>query len=94
MSLSGRFEGQANDRQAIIDRIATYGLRVFCTDCGRLHRHYAGRADRLRNLASPCCGARMRQVRWKGWQHWRTADREARREEPALRQPHLPGLDS
>jgi hypothetical protein len=80
---SGVFEGQSNDRRAIAERVATYGLRVFCTDCGLMHRHRSAGGDRLRSKASPCCGARMRPKVWNGWAQWRRASRVQRREEPA-----------
>lgn len=75
------FEGQAQDRQAIAERVATYGLKVFCTDCGRMHRHRQG-GDRLRHIPSACCGARMRPSRWNGWDEWRSSGRGMGREEP------------
>jgi len=78
---SGRFEGQRQDRAAIADRVATYGLKVFCTDCGKLQRHFAARGERLRNIGSDCCGARMHPARWNGWAAWRMAPRDLRREE-------------
>ncbi len=80
---SGAFEGQRQDRRAIADRVATYGLRVFCTDCGRMHRHRGIGGERLRNIPSVCCGARMRPSRWRGWAEWRRTPRPSRREEPA-----------
>lgn len=80
---SGAFEGQHQDRRAIAERVATYGLKVFCTDCGLMHRHRTVGGDRLRNVPSACCGARMRPCRWKGWDAWRRGPRAARREEPA-----------
>ncbi len=101
---SGRFEGQRQDRKAIADRVATYGLKVFCTDCGKQHRHFTGRGERLRNIGSACCGARMHPSRWAGWATWRLAPRDARREEPAAvrdlrvervgREFYMRGLDS
>jgi len=77
------FEGQSQDRRSIADRVATYGLKVFCTDCGLMHRHRALGGERLRNIPSVCCGARMRPSRWQGWAEWRRGPRELRREEPA-----------
>jgi len=77
------FEGQRQDRESIADRVATYGLKVFCTDCGKLHRHFAARSERLRNVGSPCCGARMHPARWKGWDAWRMKPLHSRREETA-----------
>lgn len=82
MRLSGGFEGQRQDSKAIAERVATYGLKVFCTDCGQLHRHRTGLGLRLRNTESPCCAARMRPVRWSGWAQWRAATRNTRRENP------------
>ncbi len=82
MRPSGRFEGQRQDRKAIADRVATYGLKVFCTDCGKLQRHRTGYGQRLRYQASPCCLARMHPARWKGWELWRVEPRHSRREEP------------
>jgi len=79
---SGAFEGQRQDRKAIAERVATYGLRVFCTDCGLMHRHRTNGGDRLRNIPSGCCGARMRLAKWVGWDAWRHAARDSRREEP------------
>ena len=76
------FEGQHQDRRAIAERVATYGLKVFCTRCGLMHRHRTIGGDRLRNLPSPCCGARMRPARWKGWDEWRHRSRDTRAEEP------------
>jgi len=78
---TGAFEGQRQDRSAIADRVATYGLKVFCTDCGLQHRHHTGRAFRLRQVCSPCCGARMHPARWEGWAAWRLLPPAARREE-------------
>ncbi len=75
-------EGQRQDRAAIADRVATYGLRVFCTDCGLMHRHRTIGGDRLRNVPSACCGARMRKAKWEGWPGWRSGPRELRRQEP------------
>ena len=83
MATSRLFEGQRQDRKTIADRVATYGLKVFCTDCGLLHRHHTGRGERLRNVSSPCCGARMHPSRWAGWDRWRMVSRDLRREEPA-----------
>ncbi len=82
MKRSGAFEGQRNDRKAIADRVATYGLKVVCTDCGLLQRHRPGYGGRLRHQASRCCKARMHPVRWKGWEVWRVEPRHSRREEP------------
>lgn len=79
----GVFEGQSQNRSAIADRVATYGLKVFCTDCGLMHRHRTIGGDRLRHKASACCGARMHPARWKGWDQWRRGPRGLRREEPA-----------
>ncbi len=84
-SRTGRFEGQRQDRKSIADRVATYGLRVFCTDCGKQHRHFTGRGARLRDLGSDCCGARMHPARWTGWAAWRLLPRSTRREETAGR---------
>jgi len=87
---TGRFEGQRQDRATIADRVATYGLKVFCTACGKLHRHFAGRGERLRNIGSACCAARMRPSRWSGWPEWRLRSFEDRREEPAeAADPHV-----
>ena len=80
---TGPFEGQSQDRRAIAERVATYGLKVFCTDCGLMHRHRTVGGERLRTIPSACCGARMRPSRWQGWAEWRRAPRELRREEPA-----------
>ncbi len=80
---SGAFEGQRQDRKSIAERVATYGLRVFCTDCGLMHRHRTNGGDRLRNVPSSCCGARMRKAKWQGWDAWRRGPRELRRQEPA-----------
>ena len=84
-SRSGRFEGQRQDRKSIADRVATYGLRVFCTDCGKQSRHFTGRGARLREIGSACCGARMHPARWAGWATWRLLPRATRREETAGR---------
>jgi len=78
----GSYEGQLQDRRSIADRVATYGLKVFCTDCGLQHRHRTGVEERLRNIASPCCGARMHPGRWDGWAAWRKIRRDLRREVP------------
>ena len=75
--------GQRQDRKSIADRVATYGLKVYCTDCGKQHRHFAQRGERLRMIGSPCCAARMHPARWGGWADWRLAAREVRRQEPA-----------
>ena len=83
----GAVEGQGQDRRAIAERVATYGLKVFCTDYGLMHRHRTVGGERLRSIPSACCGARMRPSRWKGWDAWRSGPRELRREEPA----HAPG---
>jgi len=91
MRSSGRFEGQRQGRQAIADRVATYGLKVFCTDCGKLHRHRTGRGERLRTIGSPCCGARMHPARWAGWADWRNSPRLTRREE--ISQPADPRVE-
>lgn len=80
---SGVFEGQSNDPRAIAERVATYGLKVYCTDCGKQHRHFSGRGPRLGYVPSPCCGSRMRPARWRGWAAWRLSKRSERREEPA-----------
>lgn len=80
---SGAFEGQGQDRRAIAERVATYGLKVFCTDCGLMHRHRTAGGERLRSIPSVCCGARMRPKIWKGWDQWRRGPRDLRREEPA-----------
>jgi len=77
------FEGQKQDRLSIAERVATYGLKVFCTDCGAMHRHRTAGGDRLRNIPSACCGARMRKAKWSGWDQWRRTPRPLRREEPA-----------
>ena len=77
------FEGQRNDRRAIAERVATYGLKVFCTDCGLMQRHKTAGGERLRSIPSACCGARMRPRVWKGWAEWRSGPRELRRQEPA-----------
>lgn len=83
------FAGQRQDRAAIADRVATYGLRVFCTDCGLMSRHRQG-GERLRHVASVCCGARMHPARWGGWGEWRRGSRALRREEPtAPADPHV-----
>jgi len=79
----GPHEGQRQDRLAIADRVATYGLKVFCTDCGMMHRHRKAGGERLRNVPSPCCAARMRPTRWGGWDEWRRGTRATRREEAA-----------
>jgi len=79
---NGAWEGQRQDRATIADRVATYGLKVFCTDCGLQSRHFTGRGQRLRNVASACCAARMRPARWSGWPAWRVAARGIRREDP------------
>lgn len=87
---SDLFEGQKQDRRAIADRVATYGLKVFCTECGLMHRHRTGGGERLRNIPSACCGARMRPSRWSGWAEWRRGPRTLRREEPQpLGDPHV-----
>ncbi len=84
------FEGQRQDRQTIADRVATYGLKVFCTDCGLQSRHHTGRGVRLRNVPSPCCRARMHPARWSGWEAWRVAPRDVRREDVAgVRDPRI-----
>lgn len=83
LARSGAFEGQSQDRAAIAERVATYGLKVFCTDCGLMHRHRTVPGDRLRSIPSVCCGARMRPSRWQGWEQWRNGPRALRREEPA-----------
>lgn len=80
---TGGWEGQSQSRASIADRVATYGLKVFCTDCGLQHRHFTGRGQRLRNVASPCCAARMHPARWSGWEAWRNKPRGLRREEAA-----------
>ena len=79
----GIFEGQNQNRRAIAERVATYGLKVFCTDCGLQHRHRTVGGERLRNIPSACCGARMHPARWGGWSEWRRGPRALRREEPA-----------
>ncbi len=79
---SAMFEGQNQSRKAIAERVATYGLRVFCTDCGLMHRHRTNGGDRLRNIPSGCCGARMRLAKWAGWDAWRRGPRDLRRQEP------------
>ena len=87
---SGAFEGQGQDRRAIAERVATYGLKVFCTDCGLMHRHRTVGGDRLRNIPSACCGARMRPSRWQGWDEWRSSGPGLGREEPARpSDPHV-----
>ena len=83
LEASPAFEGQRQDRRAIMERVATYGLKVFCTDCGLMHRHRTVGGERLRSIPSACCGARMRPSRWKGWSEWRQSSRHLRREEPA-----------
>lgn len=94
------FEGQSQDRQAIADRVATYGLKVFCTDCGLMHRHRTIGGDRLRNVPSVCCGARMRPGRWKGWGEWRIGLRQEPESPPDGRiirkggQYYMRGFDS
>jgi len=86
---SDPFEGQRQDRRAIAERVATYGLKVFCTDCGLMSRHRQG-GERLRHIASVCCGARMHPARWGGWGEWRRGPRALRREEPAApADPHV-----
>ena len=84
---SGYFEGQRQDPAAIAERVATYGLKVFCTECGKRHRHFARRGLRLRNTGSTCCGARMRPARWSGWESWRGTPPILRRQEPAHVEP-------
>lgn len=80
---SGHFEGQRQDPAAIADRVATYGLKVFCTECGKRHRHFTRRGIRLRSAASPCCGARMHPSAWPGWEMWSNKPPILRREEVA-----------
>lgn len=86
---SAAFEGQGQDRRAIAERVATYGLKVFCTDCGLMHRHRTVGGERLRSIPSVCCGARMRPSRWEGsassagWDKWRALPPGLGREEPA-----------
>jgi len=87
---SDPFEGQRQDRRAIADRVATYGLKVFCTDCGLMSRHRTVGGERLRHIPSICCGARMHPARWGGWGEWRRGPRALRREEPAApADPHV-----
>jgi len=78
------FEGQRQDRRAIAERVATYGLRVFCTECGLMHRHRTAGGERLRSIPSACCGARMRPSRWNGWDEWRALPPGLGREEASV----------
>lgn len=78
----GMFEGQSQSRESIADRVATYGLKVYCTDCGLQHRYFTGRGQRLREIGSACCAARLHPARWNGWAAWRLSPRDSRREEP------------
>ena len=48
------------------ERVAKFGLKVLCLNCGRRYRHRPEGPPRLRlrDAQSPCCNAPMRTVRW------------------------------
>lgn len=54
-------------RRAVASRVARFGRRVRCAQCGEEARVHTHAGERLRSLGCERCGGRLRPLTWRGW---------------------------
>lgn len=60
-------DAETRQRRAIAARVARFGRKVRCAECGERVRVRTSGAARLRSLACGHCGGRLRPLNWRGF---------------------------